>query len=118
MASHVVSFRFSCRAGEAMAFRLVHRPVPRLVAASRFSSRLSSRGGVPFVSRGLAFSCRRCPVAPFLSARVPVLSRLVLSLPSFYSCSSRRSCRVAACRVAGRGGVAGRRCVVDGFEAV
>lgn len=103
------------------------------MSASRFSSCLSSRVGVPFVSRGLAFSCRRwrfasrsasrpvlsrrsvlsgvscrrCPIAPFLSARVSVLSRLVSSLPSFYSCSSRRACRIAACRVAGRWGVAG-----------
>ena len=70
-----------------------------------------SRVGVPLfvsclrhVSSG--FSCRCCPVAPFLSARVSVLSRLVSSLLSFYSCSSRRACRIAACRVAGRWGVA------------
>lgn len=66
-----------------MAFRLVHRPVPRLVvascfvAASRFSSRLSSRVGVPFVSRGLMFSCWR------FACRVGVgVSLLVLLLVS------------------------------------
>lgn len=66
-----------------MAFRLVHRPVPRLVVvscfvvASRFSSRLSSRVGVPFMSRGLMFSCWR------FACRVGVgVSLLVLLLVS------------------------------------
>ena len=86
MASHVVSFLFSSWAGGAMAFRLVQsivsflilrrRPALRPVAVSCcfvllfFSSRFSPRVGVP-----LLVSCRCYPVAPFLSARVPVSSR-------------------------------------------
>lgn len=56
-------------------------------------------------------SCQCCPVAPFLLAHVPVLSRLVSSLPSLYSCSSRPSCvldgigSLGRCGGAGRGGV-------------
>lgn len=125
MSPHVVSFRFSYRVGGAMVFR----PVSHLV--------LSSRVGVPFVSCGLAFSCRRfacrvgvgvsllisflvsccrlvlsgvscrCrPVAPFLSARVLVSSRLFSPLLLFSVCSSRRVCRMAL----GRCGVAVRGC--------
>lgn len=81
MASHVVSFRFSYRAGGAMAFRLV----PRLVAASRSYWRPASRLVPP--SRVGVLCCRASrvgvyPVAPFLSARVPVVSRLFSSLSS------------------------------------
>lgn len=104
-----------------MAFRLVQFVVPFLVSCWRPVSRLvfrlvlasslclvgwRSRVGVG-VSLLVSFlvssrrpvlsvvPCRRYPIVPFLSARVLVSSRLVSSLPSFYSCSSRRACRMA-----------------------
>ena len=77
-----------------MSFLLASCVEPSM-AAFRFSSRLSSRVGV--------LCCRASrvsvyPVAPFLSVRVPVLSRLFSSLLLFYSCSSRRACRMASGR--------------------
>lgn len=135
-----MSFLFVSRIGWARRWRFVSFIVPFLVSwgvsfvlSSRFLSCLSSRVIVPFVSRGLAFSCRRfvCRVGVgvsllislfvsccclVLSSRVGVVllcrfcqlvfsCRLVCfsSLPSLYSCSFCRACRVAACRVAGRG---------------
>ena len=70
--------------------------------ASRFSFRVPSRVGVLCL-----IAYRRCPVAPFLSARVLVLSRLVSSTLLLFSCSFCRACRVVACLVAGRGGRGG-----------
>ena len=75
------------------------------VLVSALASRLSPRVDVP--CRRVS-PCRCCPVAPFLSARVPVLSRLVSSLLSFYSYSSSQACRMAS----GRCGVAAGRGVV------
>ena len=139
-----MSFLFVFRIGQARRWRFVPFLVSwwRLVSWRRPVSRLvlSSRVGVSFVSRGLAFSCQRwrfasrsasrpvlsrrsvssgvscqrCPVAPFLSAHFPVSSRLVLSLPSLSSCSFRCACRMAL----GRCGVAVRRGVVAVVRAI
>ena len=65
------------------------------------SSRLSSR---------VLVSCRRYPVAPFLSARVPASFCLFLPLVLSCSCSSCRACWMAS----GCGGVAVGRGVVAG----
>lgn len=86
------------------------RSVLRLVSVSCFSHRFVFRVGVGVLFLvSFLVSCRRsvlsgvlcwcCPVVPFLSARFPVLSRLVLSLLLLCSCSSRRACRmVSGCR--------------------
>lgn len=89
------------------------RPVPRLVAAFRSYWRpvsrlvLSSRVGVPFVSRGLAFSCRRWRFASRSASR-PVLSRRSVSsgvscprclvAPFLSACVLVPSCLVLSCR--------------------
>ena len=118
-----VSFLFVSRVGRAGRWRFVFSScgghlVSRSVSRPVFSSRLClfdwrSRVGVGVSSFATCrcpvlsgVSCRCCPVAPFLSARFPVSSRLVLSLLLlFFACSSRRACRMAS----GRCGVTAER---------
>ena len=98
--------RFVCRVGVSF-------------VVSALASRLSSCVGVLLLvscrrSVLSGVSCRCCPVAPFLSARVPVSSRLFSPLMLFSVCSSRRACRMAS----GRCGVAVGRFVVAVGRAI
>ena len=113
------SSRLSSRVGVSFVFRGLASRVGVSFVVSALASRLSSCVGVLLLvscrrSVLSGVSCRCCPVAPFLSARVPVSSRLFSPLLLFSVCSSRRACRMAS----GRCGVAVGRFVVAVGRAI
>lgn len=103
MASPVVSFRFSCRMGGAMAFRLVSRLVGRIVCV-----------GVPLLVLFLVSCCRSVRVS-WVSVLVSAFRFVVSALASRFSFRFSPRVVVSCCRasrLAFRCGVSWRRLVV------